>query len=502
MFKRNLLANYVGTACTATLGVLFVPVYIRYLGLEAYGLIGTFVILQTVVGLIESVLSTVLIRELGRYRSGHATTKEVGSLCWTLFWGQAALFFILALVLVSLFPLIARAYAARSSWTANELAVPVVAMGLSSLLRMFESYYRGVLTGFELQVRMNVISCCTTLMRSAGGAGLLAFGDATLVGFCSWQLVTTCLSVVAYGSACRKMMPRSSIARRDIGDCLRSHWRFGSGVLVLSSSTTLIALAGQSVLVAVLSLEQYGVYSMASSIAGVCGLIATPTGQSLHARVASLVGAGGRLATVGIVRGTTQVLAVIVGSLGVTFAALPERLIMAWTGRPALARETASVVGLLCIAAAVNAFTVVPYRLRLAMGSTRFWIVTNTIAAAVSVSGYLIAGLSFGLWGIATVAIVVNVALVAIVCPMSLSPTLGRQSWRWLFCDILKPVAGATIAMTGFSSASARLADSRMQSAAVVVVGFCAALICSAACAARVRGAIARQARSTWASFR
>ncbi len=502
MYKRNLLANYVGTACAASLGLLFVPVYISYLGLEAYGLIGTFVILQTVVGLVETVLSTVLIRELGRYRSGCATTREASALCWSLFWGQAGLFLILASLLVSLSPLIARAYAAGSPWNADELTVPVVTLGLSSLLRLFESYYRGILTGFELQVRMNVILCSTALIRSAGGAGVLVFGDATLVGFCCWQLLITCLSLIAYGAACRNTTPRSSVVRGDVKGCFRSHWRFGSGVLVLSSSTSLMAITGQSVLVAVLSLEQYGVFSMASSISGVFGLISNPTGQALYARVASLVGGGGRLAIIGTIRSTTQVLAVLVGSVGATFALLPERLIMAWTGRPALARETASIVGLLCIAAAANAFTVVPYRLRLAIGSTRFWIVANTMAAAVSVSGYLIAGSSFGLWGIATVAIVVNVTLVAIICPISLSPTLGNQSWGWLLSDILVPVSGASVAVIGVSSASTRLADSRLQSAAAVVAGLCAALIASVACAARVRGAIASQARSAWASFR
>jgi O-antigen/teichoic acid export membrane protein len=263
-----------------------------------------------------------------------------------------------------------------------------------------------------------------------------------------------------------------------------------------------MAFVSQSVLVAVLSLEQYGVYSLASSISGVFGLVSNPTGQALHARVASLVGAGCRLATVGIVRSTTQLLAVMIGSLGATFALLPERVIMAWTGRPSLSRETASIVGLLCIAAAVNSFTVVPYRLRLAIGSTRFWMFANTMAAAVSVSGYLIFGPSFGLVGIAAVAVFVNLALVAVLCPISLRSTLGTQSWRWLLSDILLPVSGASVAVIGISTASARLAESRLQSAAVVIAGLCAALITAAACADRVRGAIAMQARRIWASFR
>lgn len=42
MLKRNLIANYLGQGWTALMGLAFIPLYIRYLGIEAYGLIGLF----------------------------------------------------------------------------------------------------------------------------------------------------------------------------------------------------------------------------------------------------------------------------------------------------------------------------------------------------------------------------------------------------------------------------------------------------------------------------
>ena len=40
MVMKNLLANYIGQIWTALIGLAFVPVYVNYLGVEAYGLIG------------------------------------------------------------------------------------------------------------------------------------------------------------------------------------------------------------------------------------------------------------------------------------------------------------------------------------------------------------------------------------------------------------------------------------------------------------------------------
>ena len=44
MLKRNLIANYVGQGWAALIGLVFIPLYIKYLGIESYGLIGLFAV--------------------------------------------------------------------------------------------------------------------------------------------------------------------------------------------------------------------------------------------------------------------------------------------------------------------------------------------------------------------------------------------------------------------------------------------------------------------------
>ena len=53
MLKKNLIANYVGNAWSALMSLLFVPGYIQYIGIEAYGLIGLFAMLQAWLGLLD-----------------------------------------------------------------------------------------------------------------------------------------------------------------------------------------------------------------------------------------------------------------------------------------------------------------------------------------------------------------------------------------------------------------------------------------------------------------
>ena len=64
--KTNVTANFLGQGWRGLLGFAFVPVYIRYLGVEAYGLIAVFAVLQAWLGLLDLGLRPALSREMAR----------------------------------------------------------------------------------------------------------------------------------------------------------------------------------------------------------------------------------------------------------------------------------------------------------------------------------------------------------------------------------------------------------------------------------------------------
>lgn len=44
--KKNILANYLSQIYVSLVGIVMVPVYVKYMGAEAYGLIGFYAMLQ------------------------------------------------------------------------------------------------------------------------------------------------------------------------------------------------------------------------------------------------------------------------------------------------------------------------------------------------------------------------------------------------------------------------------------------------------------------------
>src|SRR5690348_7404766 len=85
----NAIANYSGRIWAAALNVAVIPIYVRLLGPEAYGLIGFFAVLQGAIQLFDVGLSATLNRELARLSKqdnrseGADLIRTLETLYWT-----------------------------------------------------------------------------------------------------------------------------------------------------------------------------------------------------------------------------------------------------------------------------------------------------------------------------------------------------------------------------------------------------------------------------------
>jgi O-antigen/teichoic acid export membrane protein len=79
--RRNVAANYLGQGWTALMGLAFIPVYIRYLGIEAWGLVGFMAIMQAWLALLDMGLAPTLGREMARFYAGY-TVRNLYAICY------------------------------------------------------------------------------------------------------------------------------------------------------------------------------------------------------------------------------------------------------------------------------------------------------------------------------------------------------------------------------------------------------------------------------------
>ena len=184
---RNLLAGLASSAWTALVSLAVVPFYLKYLGIEAYGLIGFFVTTQILLQLLDLGLAPAINREVARgYASGNL--DEARSLLRTLaviYWGMAAA---IALIVVGLAPFIAKYWLQSNHLSQETVTHAMMLMGLVIACRWPIGLYLSALMGAQRLTVSSSVSIAMVTLGSFGAVGVLAFVSPTIQAFFIWQV--------------------------------------------------------------------------------------------------------------------------------------------------------------------------------------------------------------------------------------------------------------------------------------------------------------------------
>ena len=66
----NIIANYASQLYTSALAIVLVPLYVHYMGVEAYGLVGFYAMLQGWFLVLDMGVSATLSRQAARFNAG------------------------------------------------------------------------------------------------------------------------------------------------------------------------------------------------------------------------------------------------------------------------------------------------------------------------------------------------------------------------------------------------------------------------------------------------
>ena len=162
--RRNVRANFVGSGLVAVLSVIVIPVYIHFLGIEAYGLLGVLAALQATFGLMDLGLSATLTREmarLGTFPDRHQEMRDVSRTLEVLYWLLALA--ILLIILVSA-PVISRDWLRPGDLSVTQVVRALWTMAALIAIQWPSSLYAGGLAGLQHQVLLNQARPPTALL--------------------------------------------------------------------------------------------------------------------------------------------------------------------------------------------------------------------------------------------------------------------------------------------------------------------------------------------------
>jgi O-antigen/teichoic acid export membrane protein len=445
--KKNVIANYLGQAWTAVMGLVFVPVYIKYLGMESYGLIGIFTLLQTWLTLLDMGMTPTLSREMARYTAGAHSAESIRDLLRTL---ELMCFALAVILFVGL--------SLCSEWLANhwlhteklpsaELAQAISVMGLVIALRFIEGLYRGAIVGLQQQVWLNIAGAASATLRSVGAVLVLIWISPDINLFFLWQGVASVITIIAFMSATYHHLPSSKRSAQFSLLQLKTIWRFAGGMVAITVLSLLLTQIDKIILSRLLSLELFGYYTLAGTVAATLNHLILPITQAYYPRFTELVTQDDTAGLITTYHQSAQLISVLIIPATLMLVFFGNNLLLLWTGNPLLADNVAPLLALLATGIMLNGFMHIPYLLTLAYGWTKFSMYQNIIAVLILVPSMIWATVHYGAIGAAWMGIILNAAYILIGVHFMYRRILSTEKWKWYGKDMILPMLAAIVIM-------------------------------------------------------
>lgn len=446
--KKNILAGYASQTYVTLIGIVTVPLYIRYMGAEAYGLVGFFAMLQAWFSLLDMGLTPTMARETARFRGGVADALSYRRLARAL----EGVFLIVALVGGSAM-FAASGYIAHDWLQASRLPIPEVQIALQLMaviiaMRWMCGLYRGVISGSERLVWLNCFNSMIATLRFVGVLPLLMFVGTTPTIFFAFQLGVAVIELAGMVFYAYHLLPNIPHGQRLLWAWtpLKPVIKFSMTLAFASSVWVLVTQTDKLVLSRILPLAEYGYFTLAVLVAGGVMMISGPISGAIMPRMSKLEAEGDHAGLIRVYRQTTQLVAVLAGAASITVAFCAEPLLWAWTGDRFMAHQAAPVLILYALGNGILAVAAFPYYLQYAKGDLRLHLVGNAVFVVLLVPSIIWAASQYGGVGAGYVWLGMNLIIFVAWLPLVHRKFEPGLNLKWYVRDVLVIVLVAALA--------------------------------------------------------
>lgn len=445
--KRNILASYVSQIYVTVIGIVMVPMYVRYMGAETYGLVGFFAMIQAWFQLLDMGLTLTMAREAARFKGGAIDLLSLHRLLRAMEGIFVGMGLFGCVVLMTSSEAIAVNWLKVQQLSMVEVQNSIILISIIVALRWVSGLYRGAITGFE---KLVWLSGFNSIMATARFVMVIPFfiyvGTSPTEFFC-YQLALALIEVIVLVLQAYRLLPKIVA-----GQSVRWEWASIRGSLKFSATISFASLvwvlatqADKLLLSKLLPLTEYGYFTVAALISGGVVAVANPISAALLPRLTKLSAEGNETALTALYRGATQLVVVVATPATLVLAFFSDQVLWVWTGDPVLVEKVGSVLTLYAVGSGITVIGAFPYYLQYAKGSLRLHLIGSLLFVLVFVPTLLVSITELGMIGAGATWLAVNLLYFILWVPVVYRSFAPGLYWPWLMRDVVATSAPASL---------------------------------------------------------
>jgi O-antigen/teichoic acid export membrane protein len=436
----HVLANLVGSAWAAIIGIAFVPIYVSRLGIESYGLIGFIATLQVWFSLLDMGFTTTLNREMAQASKSPNSSSSLRNLLRTLELIVLAIAIVIAITLIVGSTTIAKHWLQVEYLSYAEVANVIAVGGILISLRWISGLYAGALQGLQDQIWLNGCRIAMSTLRALGSVFVLYFIDNTIFSFFIFQAFSIFFECGFYLWRVYKKIPTDTANSRAhfSVDSLKGIWKYSAAVALYSLLGVFLANSDKVILSRLVSLSDFGKYSIATTISGALIVAASAVYSAAFPRFSSHQ--NDKNAVLNEFALMSQILSFLIIPAGLVCIIFGDDLMRIFLHTLNLQANEGLLLSLMSFGTMLNALMYLPVALLLASGQVRKLVAMNIVTILVFLPSILFLVPKFGIFAAALIWLALNFAYISLGALYIFKEYQDFKLLHWYWVDITLPL--------------------------------------------------------------
>ena len=378
----------------------FVPLYIKILGIESYGLIGIFTLVQAWFIILDLGLSPSISREMSRFNSGVLSVGVIRDILRSI---ETIAFIVAGLIFLGAFfysEWMAEVFVSPSRLEKYEVENALFIMGIIAALRFYEGIYHYVLIGLERQVLLNIVNGAMITIRNVGALLVLIYIHPTIYAFFIWQGACSIMETLILIAIIYKILPKGRRAGRFSLDALRVIKFFASSMLILTVLSLLISQVDKLIVVNHGNLKEFGYYSLAATISSILAMITSSVIQASYPRMVRLIASGDNQKVISTYHQSVQLVTIVIASIATIVSIYSENIVLIWTNDFEISVHTAPILSVMIIGAGFFSLSQLPQQCQIAHNHLSLPLMSNLLILIFLTISTFFGMYEFGIMGV------------------------------------------------------------------------------------------------------
>ena len=340
--KKSLAITFSVQVYSIIVTLALTPILISMVGAEGFGLIGFFLILQTLIQILDAGISGTLSRQIAISKFCLNAYRKFLSDFYKIYFG----FFIIGICFF-LFSVLFSVETSKNwfdtTLESELLTYCLIAMAASVAIKYFSGPLKSGLIGLESHKVIGAINFIAATLRYPGGILILFSFDNSLKHYFTYQVLVAffewfLLQIFFYKDS-NKILLVARVNSDVEPQSLRTLLSLSLQLSVLSILWVIVSQLDKLLLSGVMTLERFGYYSLAVSVTGVILTLNIPLSQVLMPHLSSLAGVSSKQEYIKVFISALVGATVFFIPLSLVLFIYGEELVWAWTGDKKVASE-------------------------------------------------------------------------------------------------------------------------------------------------------------------